>query len=76
MKRTVIAALFAAASLASAQSFAGTYFGDENDLSWLPHAATKQDAQQPAKATESQRSSIVHFGDENDLSWLPRAAQR
>jgi hypothetical protein len=71
MKRTLLAALIATGALASSQSFAATYFGDENDLSWLPARAQSQ----PSKKFDGAavQSTIVHYGDENDLSWLPAA---
>ena len=68
MKRTLLAALLAAGALVSAQSFAGGYFGDENDTSWLYAAPTAKpffSDSRPAAATQ-----IARFGDENDASWL------
>ena len=71
MKRTLLAALIASGTLVSASAFAGTYFGDENDLSWLP----SRNQSQPTRVFngEAAKSTIVHYGDENDLSWLPAA---
>src|SRR5690349_8222209 len=64
MKRTLLmTSLIAAGAIASAPSFA-TYFGDENDHSWLPRASAAEVA--PSAAPQS----FVHHGDENDLSWL------
>ncbi len=74
MKRSLIASLLAVGALASAQTFAATYYGDENDTSWLPHANAKQESQAQAKSQEkSTQPNIVRYGDENDLSWLPGA---
>ena len=72
MKRTILAALIASGTLASASSFAATYFGDENDLSWLP-ARNQSQPTQKFSNTAAAKGTIVHFGDENDLSWLPAA---
>lgn len=71
MKRTLLAALIASGTLVSASSFAGTYFGDENDLSWLP--ARNQSQPTRTFSGAATQSTIVHYGDENDLSWLPAA---
>ncbi len=77
MKRSLIASLLAVGAFASAQSFAATYYGDENDTSWLPHANAKQGSQAPVKSQEkSTQPNVVRYGDENDTSWLPGAAKR
>ncbi len=77
MKRSVIASFLAVGALASAQSFAATYYGDENDTSWLPHANANQESQVQLKSQDkSSRPNIVRYGDENDTSWLPAAAKR
>ena len=48
-----------------------TYFGDENDLSWLPGTQTRYQASDAA--VQAGKNDIVRFGDENDQSWLPGA---
>jgi len=73
MKRTILAALIASGTLVSASSFAATYFGDENDLSWLP-GRTQAERQFPAKSTDGRpaKSTNYNYGDENDLTWLKK----
>jgi hypothetical protein len=68
MKRTLLAALLAAGSLVSAQSFASGYFGDENDTSWLYSAPTAKPFF--ADSGKIAAAPIASFGDENDTSWL------
>ena len=76
MKRTLLASLVAAGTLVSAQSFAATYQGDENDTSWLPKANTAQTQKETGTRIALPQGKIIHYGDENDTSWLPTPAKR
>jgi len=81
--KQIAISLSAAALVASAFSAnAATYFGDENNLSWLPGQVNKASKEQSSTGSStaiqstSESKSFVEYGDENNLSWLPTPAKR
>ena len=72
--KQIALALGAAALSATAFSANATYFGDENDLSWLPAQHTLYEAR--TTNTTPSKSTIIHYNDETDLSWLHSASAK
>lgn len=76
MKLKQIALILSAATLsASALTANATYFGDENDLSWMPgRQVIKEQSSSVGSGVaraDTAATPFVRFGDENNLSWLP-----